>query len=312
MATLALRSPPLLDLAQSRLLFVTGKGGTGKTAVSVGLARALARRGQRVLLVEIDAPRPSLPAYFGGTVDAEPRVLSPRIDGANLDFMGALTAYVSSVVPVKTLVKVVLGNKVVRIFLTATPGARELVLLSRLWEWSWDPRWDHIVVDLPASGHAMALFRCPHLARRAFARGPLRQRADAILERFSDPKVARVLFCALPGELPVNETLETRAQVAALGSPPVAGALLNRFPDESFSPEEEDRIETLRTEDPPERLGLALDAAWETRKMQTISADGVLRLDGGFPSAVGRLPVLPGTPSEVADALSLVLTEWLP
>ena len=206
------------------MYFVTGKGGTGKTAACVGLARALARRGRRVLLLEVDAPRPNLPSYFGGESSYEPRVLAPRIEGANIDFYSALRSYVESVVPVKSIVRLILRNKVVRIFLSATPGARELVILSRIWEHSFEPRWDHIVVDLPASGHTVALFRCPFLAQQTFDRGPLRERAGEIAERFSDPDVAELLFCALPGEMPINETLETRAQIVKMGLPPVGGS----------------------------------------------------------------------------------------
>lgn len=292
----------------------------------MGLARALARRGKRCLIVEIDAPRPNLPAYFGGKVDARPRKLATRIDGCNVDFEAALRAYVESVVPMKRVVGLILRNRVVKIFLTATPGARELVLLSRLWEFSWDPRWDHIIVDLPASGHALALMRCPFLAKRTFARGPLRKRADAIIERFSDPNVAGLYFCALPGEMPINETLETRAILSDLGMPPVGGAFLNQFPDESFEETEQDLLSELRsmfgadgggvngTPDAPmpPSVKAAVEAAVETRRNQTIAVDGLERLRAAFgPNLVGQLPVLPGTHSQVADAVSLIIMGWL-
>ena len=275
----------------------------------MGLARALARRGRRVLLLEVDAPRPNLPSYFGGSVAYEPVAFAPRIDGANIDFFSALRSYVESVVPVKRVVGLVLRNRVVKVFLGATPGARELVLLSRIWEHSLDPRWDHIVVDLPASGHALALFRCPGLANRTFERGPLRKRADQIIERFSDRSVATLLFCALPGEMPINETLETRAAVEAIGLPGLGGVLLNRFPDEEFSPGDEVLIDELAA-DPnvPERLRSAVEAAREVRREQHLAEDGIERLGEVFGEACLSLPVLPGTHSQVAEAISLLLS----
>ncbi len=298
----------MLSLGHHRLYFLTGKGGTGKTAISVGLARALARRGKRVLLLEVDAPRPAIPSYFGGDVGYDPIAFAPRIDGANLDFFSALRSYVESVVPVKRLVGLILRNKVVRVFLGATPGARELVLLSRIWEHSLDPRWDHIVVDLPASGHAVALFRCPYLAQRTFERGPLRARADQIIERFSDPSVASVLFAALPGEMPINETLETCEAVKSVGLPYVGGVLLNRFPDEEFRPIDEALIDTLaRESDTPGTVSQAVEAARETRREQHVAEEGLTRLKEAFGDATAPLPVLPGTHSQVADALSLML-----
>lgn len=302
-----------IRFGSKRLFFLSGKGGTGKTAISVGLARALARRGKRVLIVEIDAPRPNLPNYFGGSIDAQPRKLDKRIDGCNIDFFSALRSYVQSVVPVKAVVGLILRNSVVKIFLTATPGARELVLLSRLWEFSWDPKWDHIIVDLPASGHALALMRTPTLARKTFARGPLRKRADAIIERFQDPSVSGLYFCALPGEMPINETIETRQMLVDLGMPPIGGAFLNQYPDESFSEEEQALLaELAAAPDAPRSVAAAVEAAIETRRNQVVADEGMERLLQAFgEGSVGRLPVLPGTHSQVADAISLVISEWV-
>jgi anion-transporting ArsA/GET3 family ATPase len=305
----------VLDLSLRRLYFVTGKGGTGKTSACVGLARALARRGRRVLLLEVDAPRPNLPSYFGGESSYEPRVLAPRIEGANIDFYSALRSYVESVVPVKSIVRLILRNKVVRIFLSATPGARELVILSRIWEHSFEPRWDHIVVDLPASGHAVALFRCPFLAQQTFDRGPLRKRAGEIAERFTDPEVTSLLFCALPGEMPINETLETRAEIIKMGLPPVGGVLLNRYPDERFTARDEQMLEALiepmGDSNVPPRVREAVEAAREVRREQGLADEGLRRLREAFGDHVESLPLLPGTHSQVADALSLMLAEGM-
>ena len=298
----------MFELGHKRIYFVTGKGGTGKTAVCVGLARALARRGRRVLLLEVDAPRPNLPSYFGGKSTYEPRVLAPRIDGANLDFDNCLQSYVESVVPVRRVVKLVLRNRVVKVFLTATPGARELMLLSRIWEHSHDPRWDHLIVDLPASGHAVALFRCPSLAKRTFARGPIRIRAEEITERFSDPEASSVLFCALPGEMPINETLETRDLVDELGLPPIGGVLLNRYPDESFTVLDRQLLDRIVDQgDAPLAVRRAAEAARVTRQDQAIAEEGLQRLteDFGGDDAL-TLPVMPGSHDQVAEAFSLV------
>ena len=303
-----------MDLSMRRLYFVTGKGGTGKTAVCVGLARALARRGRRVLLLEVDAPRPNIPSYFGGESSYEPRVLAPRIEGANIDFYSALRSYVESVVPVKSIVRLILRNKVVRIFLSATPGARELVVLSRIWEHSFEPRWDHIVVDLPASGHAVALFRCPFLAQQTFDRGPLRKRAAEISERFTDPEVASLLFCALPGEMPINETLETRAQILRMGLPPVGGVRLNRYPDERLTSGDEELLEMLHSAgaDLPSRVREVVEAGREMRREQGLADEGLERLNGAFGAEnVEILPLLPGTHAQVADAFSLMLAEGM-
>ena len=45
-------APNLLD---RRLLFVTGKGGVGKTTIAAGLALLAAHHGKRTLVCEVDA-----------------------------------------------------------------------------------------------------------------------------------------------------------------------------------------------------------------------------------------------------------------
>ena len=44
----------LHDLLGKRLIFITGKGGVGKSTATAGLGLALAKQGKRVLIVETD------------------------------------------------------------------------------------------------------------------------------------------------------------------------------------------------------------------------------------------------------------------
>ena len=54
-------SDVLEDLLDRRLLLVTGKGGTGKTTVSVSLALLAARRGLNTVLIEVSDENASTP-----------------------------------------------------------------------------------------------------------------------------------------------------------------------------------------------------------------------------------------------------------
>src|ERR1700712_3046054 len=58
---------PLQFLTTARLAVVAGKGGVGKTTVTAVLARAAARRGMRVLAVELDG-KPALARLVGDDI----------------------------------------------------------------------------------------------------------------------------------------------------------------------------------------------------------------------------------------------------
>ena len=64
-------------------------------------------------------------------------------------------------------------------FLEATPGLKELVILSRIVKLTQE--FDQVIVDMLASGHAISLMGVPNVAIDLMRSGPIRDRADQIL-----------------------------------------------------------------------------------------------------------------------------------
>jgi len=100
-----------------------------------------------------------------------------------------------------------------------------------------------------------------------------------------------------------------------MGLPPVGGVLLNRYPDERFTEADELLLDTLveatDTGEVPPRIVEMVEAAREVRREQGLADEGLLRLREAFGERVESLPLLPGTHSQVADALSLMLAEGM-
>lgn len=217
---------PVASLMDARLVMVTGKGGTGKTTYAAALAVLGAAKGKRALLVEIDNQRPSTTAVFGRAPQYEPVDVLPGLAITNITFAHALTSFVEDIVPVRRVVKLVLENKIVQRFLDFTPGSRELVTLSRLGQLV--KRYDLVVVDMPASGHAFSLLDVLRSAMGLFRSGPVRALAHELGDLIRDART-RLVLVALPEEMVVNETLETVERLRAsrlVGGPPVV--FLNR------------------------------------------------------------------------------------
>jgi len=267
----------IADLVYGQVVFVTGKGGVGKTSVSAALARLAASQGRNVLLAEVDSQRSALSPLFGVEVGFEPVEAEDNLWLCNIDWYNALHDWIERVVPSRRVVDMILGNRIVRLFLDATPGNREVVTLSKI---CWlSPEFDLIVVDLPASGHATALMHSPGRTLELFRVGPIYQRSVESQALLHAPGTFMVLV-ALPEEMVVNETVETfrkfRRQVPELRAPLI---VLNRSSRPSLSADERLLLQRLSEEERPgPEAELLLAGRWESR-LEVATGRALERLD---------------------------------
>src|SRR5664279_2408641 len=97
MSTPPQTDPPKLPIEGVKNLITigSGKGGVGKTTVSVNLAIALARLGHKVGLLDADVYGPNVPLMMGTTmapsVIGEDRILPPERYGLKVMSVGFLS-----------------------------------------------------------------------------------------------------------------------------------------------------------------------------------------------------------------------------
>jgi len=212
---MSLQSPGLAD---RRLVFVTGKGGTGKTTVAAALALGLAERGQRVLLAELgrDAQAPRMLAARPPAVGPRPVRLLDGLDAIRIDPFAALAEYLELQGFAGSLLARGLRQRGLHDLLVGTPGWRELITLGKLWYMSGgdvpeDPSrrdYDRIVVDAPATGHGLTLLDVPRVVHAAVRSGPLAHNAAKVEAMLLDPRQTVLLPVCWPEALPVHETVE--------------------------------------------------------------------------------------------------------
>src|SRR5512137_2031046 len=262
------------DLLDRRLVVVTGKGGVGKSTVSAALAVLAARRGKRVLVAEVDARERVAPMLGGRPSGPVVRQVVPGISTVNVDPRHALEEYALMVVKVRALYQAVFENRVVRFFLRAVPSLAETLMLGKILhearsEAGGRPRWDLVVVDAPATGHAVQLLGVPRALRDTVPAGPLRRDADWMQALLQDPERTAVTLVSLPEEMPVTETAELDARV---------------------TPAERDRLRAQAGAAPP--LGPAAQAAVLEAEQQERAEEQVERLRGLLGRPTLSLPLL--------------------
>jgi len=270
---------------------LTGKGGTGKTRVAAALGLASGEAGRRVLVVEVDSQRSALEEAFGVSIGYEPTPIAERVWAANITFQPALKDWLRRTVKAPRIVGLIINNPMVQVFLDVTPGARELVVLSAILGHLED--FDQVIVDMPASGHAVSMLKIPDTAHRLMRTGPIHDRAGQIMSvlRGSDTALGIV---ALPEEMVVNETVELYEKLGKLlPGLDVPLVFLNRCAAPTMTDDEHKLLARLSvTEDLCHQSGeLLLAGRWDAQ-LEKATADSLGRLHSEIGVTVVPFPRL--------------------
>lgn len=195
------------------IIFVTGKGGVGKSAVAAAIAFNRASKGQKTLLVEL-GNQSFFKDYFDlPKVEYQPTNLRPNLDLALWSGPECLKEYARHLLKIESLYKLFFENPVTRTLVNVAPALPELSILGKIT--SGPPRfvgppldYDCLVVDAYATGHFMALIKAPQGMAEAVKFGPMGEQSRSIDAVIRDPSICKYVVVSLPEELPVIEALE--------------------------------------------------------------------------------------------------------
>ncbi|HEU0032572.1 MAG TPA: ArsA-related P-loop ATPase [Kofleriaceae bacterium] len=205
-------------MAAHRLHIVTGKGGVGKSTVAAALAIAAAARGARVLAIELGEIGGTC-RILGATPPA-PGAIVPAADGTHatyFDGVAALAEYLTQRLRLGRLVQSVIDHPLYAAFVDAAPGLRELMAVGKIRdEFVLQDRWDVVVVDAGASGHALEHLRMPATAAGTFTGGRVHREAEANATLLRDPSLCSIHVVTHPEEMPLREAVQTVGALRAL------------------------------------------------------------------------------------------------
>jgi anion-transporting ArsA/GET3 family ATPase len=311
--------------AQSRVLIVAGKGGVGKTTMAAALARMGSRAGRSVLIVELEG-KSGITGAFGlgqdlGYEEMELQEARPpgqcAVRARRITPDDALVEYLEDH-GLRRVSKRLVSSGVVDVVSTAIPGIRDVLVLGKIKQLEREEAADLIVVDAPATGHAITFLTSASGLVNAARGGPLRSQASDVVELLADPSRCRVMLVTLPEDMPVSETIEsafTLEDKAGVQLGPVIVNATDPFPD------------GLERSAQDAAAGLALDPSFlaaleEARRFRlerhAISAGQIDRLARDLPLPQLLVPSIPvetmgaAEIDQLATALATAIDQLVP
>ena len=235
-----------VDLLQRKLLFVTGKGGVGKTTIAAALALLGSQHGKKTLACEIDAKGNMADFFETVPTGYQPREVQPNLFAMSMDTEASLDEYLRLQLRLPALARIGPLARAFEFVATAAPGVREILTVGKpVWEVR-EGNYDLVVVDAPASGHIVSQLAAPQAINELVQVGLVRQQTGWLLEVLGNPALTGLVIVTTPEEMPVNETIELAGRVEDETDVDLSAIVVNRVLPELFGRQEEMVFEELR------------------------------------------------------------------
>jgi Mrp family chromosome partitioning ATPase len=253
-------------MALPRLIFVTGKGGTGKSTVAAALATALATR-RPTTLADLDGRQSAMRLLGMNAIGAGATASASRtrtdtstdtlinlqresdavLDVITITPQGELEAFIQRIVPLRAVSRRMLQSRTFGYVTAALPGLEAFLMLDRLRQLAGQAALnDHFaVIDAPATGHALELLAVAKGIRNLAPAGTLNRLSSAVEEFLIDRNRFGVIVTLMPEELALREALEAAAELRNRLGIECVGAVLNCVPRTLFTSREIAKLRPL-------------------------------------------------------------------
>lgn len=283
-------------LLDKRLVFVTGKGGVGKSTVATALGMVAARRGRRTIVAELASQQRVADSFDQSGEQFAEVALDDGLFAISIDPESAMEEYLR--VKVGAVGQLLSSSRLFQAFAMATPGMRELLSIGKVWELAqWQrrtagaERYDFVVVDAPATGHGVGILRTPRTFAEIARVGPIARQGRTIADTISDRDFTGVVAVSTPEEMAVNETL---ALGVALDEEELAldAVIVNEVYPARFDDRERRRLERADAGAGSPVARSAVRAALSEHARAETQREQLARLADGFTEPLVELPYL--------------------
>ncbi len=224
-------------LRNTRLHFVTGKGGTGKSTIAASLALALAAGGRKVLLIELEGRQgiaqlfdvPPLPYQEVKIATAE---RGGHVNALAIDIEAAFLEYLDMFYNLGLAGRAMRRIGAVEFATTIAPGLRDVLVTGKIKETvvrtdkSKLPAYDAVVVDSPPTGRIARFLDVTQAVSDLAKGGPVHGQAEGVVKLLHSGQTAVHLVTLLEA-LPMQETIEAINELQKMGLP-IGSVIVNR------------------------------------------------------------------------------------
>jgi anion-transporting ArsA/GET3 family ATPase len=286
------------DLFDKRLLFVTGKGGVGKSTISLALGLAATARGKRTIVCEVSSQETASRVFKKGEIGFNEVEVAPDLWAISIDPDESLREYLLLQLKVRAMRDLLVRSRLFNYLAAATPGLKELVTIGKIWELAQADRkvkkasgYDLVIVDAPATGHGIGFLQTPRTFAGIARVGPVHAQAKELDRFITQHETTGVAIVALPEEMPVNESASLESQLSHEVGMAVDRVYMNAMYPERFSKGETGSLErALDDADGPGRAAIRA-ALSEHRRARSHRAQ-LQRLKRRVSSPVRTLPFI--------------------
>jgi anion-transporting ArsA/GET3 family ATPase len=299
------------EMLEKRLLFVTGKGGVGKSTVAASLGLAAAARGKRTIVCEIGSQEHTSRLFNRAQVGFHEVQLEDNLWTISIDPDESMREYVLLQLKVRAMRDLLFRSRVFTYMTAATPGLKELVTIGKIWELAQLDRkvrkgrkYDLVIVDAPATGHGIGFLQTPRTFANIARVGPIHAQAQELDRFITDHASTGTAIVSLPEEMPVNETAALERELREEIGVSVDRVYMNALYPERFSNGEAERLEGER----PQATGAvreALRAAVSEHRRARSQRAQLARLRRQVSTPVKTLPFIFQPELGVEDAREL-------
>lgn len=196
-----------------RLYIMTGKGGVGKTTMALAFTQWLNSQGHSATYVSLsqqtlqdeEHEKATLPAGW----EATPHYF--------LDLQDAAEGYITKKLGSALIAKWVVRTAFFRALVNMLPGFGYVISLGKMMEMIKDSNDQQILVlDAPASGHALTMLESTANFREIFQTGLVFDDTEKMLKLLYDPAHTGVRILSLPTQMAMHEAQELKSAVYAL------------------------------------------------------------------------------------------------